>query len=149
MEAVIFTGIQGSGKSSFYKERFFLTHVRLNLDMLRTRHREAVLLRACIDAKQPFVVDNTNPAAADRQRYIAPARAGGFRVVGYYFEATVDDALRRNAARPPAQQIPKRGVLGTRKRLQPPRRDEGFDELFVVHLDDGGGFRVEVAPDEV
>ena len=37
MEAVIFVGIQGSGKSSYYKERFFRTHFRINLDMLRTR----------------------------------------------------------------------------------------------------------------
>ena len=56
MEAVIFVGIQASGKSTFYKERFFDTHVRLNLDMLRTRHREKLLLRACLEGKQPFVL---------------------------------------------------------------------------------------------
>ncbi|HWE94100.1 MAG TPA: hypothetical protein VG269_09070 [Tepidisphaeraceae bacterium] len=39
MEAVIFCGVQGSGKSTFFRERFFDTHLRLNLDMLRTRHR--------------------------------------------------------------------------------------------------------------
>ena len=53
-------GIQGAGKSTFFKERFFDTHVRINLDMLKTRHREAILLDACIRAKQRFVVDNTN-----------------------------------------------------------------------------------------
>lgn len=42
MEAVIFIGIQGAGQSSFYKERFFQTHVRSNLDMLRTRRRFVV-----------------------------------------------------------------------------------------------------------
>jgi len=36
MEAVIFTGIQAVGKSTFYKEHFFTTHVRINLDMLKT-----------------------------------------------------------------------------------------------------------------
>ena len=40
MEAVILIGIQGAGKSTFYKDRFFNTHVRINLDMLKTRHRE-------------------------------------------------------------------------------------------------------------
>ena len=40
VEAVIFVGLQGSGKSTFYRERFFDTHVRLSLDMLKTRHRE-------------------------------------------------------------------------------------------------------------
>ena len=33
MEAVIFIGIQASGKSTFFKERFFNTHVRINLEM--------------------------------------------------------------------------------------------------------------------
>ena len=57
MEAVILIGIQGSGKSTFYRERFFDTHVRISLDLLRTRHREALLLRACLEGKQRFVVD--------------------------------------------------------------------------------------------
>ena len=43
MEAVILIGIQGSGKSTFYRERFFDTHVRINLDMLKTRQREKLL----------------------------------------------------------------------------------------------------------
>lgn len=65
MEAVIFVGIQGAGKSSFYKERFFRTHVRINLDMLRTKRRQEILLAACIEAKQPFVADNTNVMVED------------------------------------------------------------------------------------
>ncbi len=31
------------------------------MDMLHTRHREAMLLRTCIEIKQRFVVDNTSP----------------------------------------------------------------------------------------
>lgn len=58
MELVLFIGIQATGKSSFYRERFFKTHVRVNLDMLKTRHREGLLVKACIDGKIPFFVDN-------------------------------------------------------------------------------------------
>jgi hypothetical protein len=82
MEAVIFTGIQAVGKSLFYKERFFTTHVRINLDMLKTRHREKLLLKACLEMKQPFVVDNTNPTIDNRKRYIGPAKQAGFQIVG-------------------------------------------------------------------
>lgn len=57
LEAVIFVGIQASGKTKFYGERFFDTHIRLSLDMLKTRHREKLLLEACIRAKQPFVLE--------------------------------------------------------------------------------------------
>src|ERR671933_430109 len=118
MEAVIFVGIQASGKSSFYKERFFRTHVRINLDMLRTRHRERLLIRACLEARQPFVVDNTNVKKEERAKYIEAARAAGFRVVGYYFPSTVRDALRRNNLRTGPRHIPVKGILGTSKRLK-------------------------------
>jgi predicted kinase len=83
METVILVGLQGAGKSSFYKERFFATHLRLSLDMLKTRHRERRLLRACVETGQRFVVDNTNPSRAERQVYIRAAKPAGFRVVGY------------------------------------------------------------------
>jgi predicted kinase len=39
VEAVILIGIQGSGKSTFFKEKFADTRVRINLDMLRTKNR--------------------------------------------------------------------------------------------------------------
>jgi hypothetical protein len=43
-EAVLLIGIPGSGKTTFYRERFFNTHVRLSLDLLKTRERESALL---------------------------------------------------------------------------------------------------------
>ncbi|TSC32210.1 AAA family ATPase [Corallococcus sp. Z5C101001] len=138
MEAIIFTGIQGTGKSTFYRERYFTTHVRLSLDMLKTRHREKVLLRACLEAKQPFVVDNTNPTVAERSRYIAAAKDAGFRVVGCYFQSKVADALIRNEQRPLEQRVPVVGVLGTYRRLQVPNPEEGFDALFFIRLSQDG-----------
>jgi len=99
MEAVILIGIQGTGKSTFCRERFFSTHVRLSLDMLKTRHRETLLFKACLDAKQPLVIDNTNVCAAERASYIADARAAGFKVTGYYFRSAPGEALERNEQR--------------------------------------------------
>jgi predicted kinase len=60
MQAILLVGLQGSGKSTFWAQRFRDTHVRLNLDMLNTRARFDVLRHACLAAKQRFVVDNTN-----------------------------------------------------------------------------------------
>src|SRR3982750_2370373 len=110
MEAVIFIGIQGSGKSSFYKERFFNMHVRINLDMLRTKHRQQLLLAACIAAGQPFVVDNTNATIEARASFIAPAKAAGFSVVGYYFRSDVKAALLRNSQRAGVARVPDKAL---------------------------------------
>ncbi len=111
MEAVIFVGLQASGKSSFYQARFFDTHVRISLDLLRTRNREQRLVQVCLETRQPFVVDNTNPTPAARARYIGPAQAAGFAVVGYYFPTTVAECLARNQARAGARTHPGRGPL--------------------------------------
>ncbi len=148
MEAIVLCGIQATGKSTFCKERLFRSHLRLSLDMLRTRHREDVLLRACIDAKQPFVIDNTNPTRAERQRYITTAKSAGFRVIGYYFESRVSDAVARNSQRPTQEQIPEVGIKGTSARLELPAMSEGFDSLFYVRIT-GDGFEVQEWRDEV
>jgi len=149
MEAVIFIGIQGTGKSSFYHERFFHTHVRINSDMLKTQNRLRVLLNACLDARQSFVLDNTNVTREVRAPFIAQSRAAGFRVVGYYFRSDITSALARNSERVNAARIPDRGVLGTYKKLEIPQRSEGFDALYYVQIDPTGEFQVEEWADEV
>jgi predicted kinase len=149
MFALIFCGVQGCGKTTFYRTRFFDTHVRISLDMLRTRNREDIFLRACIEAKQPFVVDNTNPTVEERAKYLAAAKAGQFGVVGYYFESKIEDVLRRNDMRPEPQRVPRAGIFGTYSRLRVPTLAEGFDELYYVRIDEKGEFVVETWRDEV
>lgn len=143
MQAIIFCGIQATGKSTFYKENFFNSHVRISLDLLRTRHREMVFLQACLQTRQRLVVDNTNPTAAERQRYIALARTAGYEVIGYYFESKTEEALRRNSTRQGRERISDKGIYGTRKRLEIPSFAEGFDYLFYVRLHEPTGFQVQ------
>ena len=143
MEAVILVGIQASGKSTFYKQRFFDTHVRISRDLLRTRNRERRLLEACLDTRQPFVIDNTNVLAEERARYLAPAKAAGFRVVCYYFRTGTRAAIARNKLRQGKAVVPIPGILGTYKKLEEPRMDEGFDELYLVTLTPANEFVVE------
>ena len=104
------------------------------------------MLRACIDARQPFVVDNTNPTTEERRLYVAPAKAAGFLVVAYYFHATPGDAIARNQGRAAPEQIPVIGILGTYRRLELPRRQEGYSAIHRVEIDAEGGFSVEPMP---
>lgn len=142
-EAIIFIGLQGSGKSSFYREKFFDTHIRINLDMLKTRHREKILFQACLEAKQSFAIDNTNPTPEDRKRYIIPAKDKNFRIIGYYFQSNLENCKRRNEQRHPQQVVPLVGVLATYKKLIKPNYREGYDALYYVKLGTNYSFIVE------
>ncbi|WP_208110044.1 AAA family ATPase [Methylocaldum gracile] len=143
----MFTGIQAAGKSTFFKACFVDTHIRINLDMLRTRHREKLLIDACLQAKQPYVVENTNLTREERARYIPSAKRAGFRVIGYAFRVELDEALVRNALRNTRRRVPEKAVRAAFRRWQPPSWEEGFDALFDV-WSSGGEFQVQAIPRE-
>ncbi len=143
MQAIIFIGLQGAGKSTFFKELFFNTHIRISMDMLKTIHREDLLLRACLGMKQPFVVDKTNPTIEARAKYLKAAKAARFLVIAYYFLPDLSGSLRRNAARTGLERVPDKALFATSHKLQPPTLQEGFDLLYTVSLNDTGGFVVE------
>lgn len=137
MELILFIGLQALGKSSFYKERFFHSHVRINLDMLKTRHRERTLFQTCLALRQPCVIDNTNTSHSERAPFLKAAQAAKFRTIGYYFQADVEACLRRNAQRGYGV-VPDKAIYGTLGRLERPQLSEGFDQLFYVKLDETG-----------
>jgi len=143
MEAIILIGIQGSGKTTFYRDRLGGSHVHINLDTLRTRRREGLLLQECLDSKRPFVVDNTNPTIEARRRYLEPSQAAGVLEVGYYFATDIQTALERNARRLGRECVPPKAIRATRNRIERPSLEEGFAELFYLQSLADGGFIVE------
>jgi predicted ester cyclase/predicted kinase len=141
-EAVVLIGLQAAGKTTFYRDRYLATHVRISRDLLRTPAREGRFLRTCLSTRAPFVVDNTNATRTERARFILPARAAGFRMVGRWFGDDVAACLARNEAREGLARIPRAGVLATAQRFEAPTVEEGFDELRRVHLREGD-FEIE------
>jgi hypothetical protein len=132
MEAIVLCGVQGSGKTTLYRDRFAATHEHVSLDLLGSRAREAALIAECLEEGRPFVVDNTNPTAADRTRYIAPARAAGFKVIGYLVE---HDGRSEHVG--PAT------VGATARRFVRPAPEEGFDELWHAASSPRDRWRIE------
>ncbi len=145
MEAILFIGIQGSGKSSFFKERFYSTHVRINLDMLKTAQRERAFIETCLRTKQPFVVDKVNARRDQRVNYIQKAKASGFRVIGYYFKCSPREAIARNNERTGKAKVPIPAIFGAYKELEVPSLEEGFDEIYCVTLTAENQFTLEPA----
>ncbi|MFB3852621.1 MAG: hypothetical protein ACE148_02220 [Vicinamibacterales bacterium] len=81
-QAVVFCGIQASGKTTFFRERFFETHVRIDPGVLRTRHREQLLLKAASRGRQRLLLPRRaarrNGTQGARERLELPARDEGF-----------------------------------------------------------------------
>ena len=128
----IMMGLQGSGKSTFYIRQLSKDYVHVNLDTLKTRRRERLLIDACFSEEKSFAVDNTHPTKEDRARYIALARANGYRVIGYFMESKIKDCIARNAMREGAARIPEKAIAATSNKLEIPSFEEGFDELYFV-----------------
>lgn len=135
-ELVIFIGLQAAGKSTYYRTHLAATHVHVSKDLMKTtRDREAKqreMIAKALSEGRSVAVDNTNPTPAVRAPLIELGRAHGARVVAYFFEAPVKDAVLRNRTREGKARVPDVAIYVTAKKLVPPSFDEGFDEVRVI-----------------
>lgn len=146
---VIFIGLPGSGKSSFYRARFAATHRHLSKDNWpNARRREARLqreLRAALARNENVVLDNTHITRDSRALSLSLGREFEARITGYVFEPNLNECLARNAARPGKTRVPDVALFYMHHNWQEPLLEEGFDELFAVRLHNGD---FEIAPSQ-
>ena len=140
VELVIFVGLQGAGKSTFFRGRFAATHEHVSKDLFpnnknRSR-RQGELVEAALGAGRSVVVDNTNPTPEDRRPLVELGRGFGAGVFCYHFSSGVRECLARNARREGRARVPDVAIFATAKKLIPPSREEGFDEIYAVRLVD-------------
>jgi predicted kinase len=146
VELVVLSGVQGAGKTTFYRARFAETHAHVSRDDFRNhrdparRQRQLVLDAAA--AGRGVVVDNTSVRRADRAALVALARELGMRAVLYWFRPDAKASIARNARREGKAKVPVVAILATLKRAEPPAAGEGFDEAFEVRPREDGGFDV-------
>ena len=147
MEVVVLVGLQGSGKSTFYRTFFAATHVLVSKDLLRNnrrpQRRQMQLVEGALQEGRSVVVDNTNPTIDDRAPLIDLARRHGAEVSGIHLASELDACLERNRSRRGRGRVPDKALYVTLKRLRPPTLDEGFDRLYRASVAPEGGFHVE------
>jgi predicted kinase len=150
MELVIFCGLQGAGKSTFYRTRFASTHRHVSKDNFpnasNRERRQQNLIREALQQGHSVVVDNTNVTVAERATLIALGRDYQARVIGYYFESQIQECLERNSLREGKARVPDVALYVTAARLQIPTCAEGFDRLHGVRVQGDGEFTVEEWP---
>jgi predicted kinase len=137
----MFVGLQASGKTTFFRERFAASHVHVSKDLFRRarnrERRQARLIEEAFRAAKSVVLDNTNPSRESRRAAIALGRSLSARVVGYYFESRFALSLERNRRREGALRVPDAALKATASQLERPSLGEGFEELWYVSIVDG------------
>jgi predicted kinase len=145
VELVVFVGLQASGKSTFFRERFAESHQHVSKDLFpnnrNKNRRQEHLFLAALSAGRCVVVDNTNPTLEDRRALIGLGDEYGARIVGYFFDAGVRECIGRNEVREGKARVPDVAIYATAKKLVAPSIKEGFDGLLRVRLN-GSTFEV-------
>lgn len=129
-ELIVFTGLQASGKSTFFDLHFKATHVHINLDVIKSRKKETRLLEEAFLKNLSIVIDNTNPTIEARKLYIELAKKHGYKVVAYYFDMSIDLCKKQNSERD--RVVPMVAIYVTRKKLVIPSLSEGFDKVHII-----------------
>ena len=136
LELIVFVGLPGSGKTTYYRAHFAATHAHVSKDVwpnaARRDERQAREIDTALGGGQSVVVDNTNPSRDVRAPLVALGRRHGARIVAVYFETDVRTAIMRNRQREGRERVPNVAIFTTKKKLVPPALDEGFDEVRVV-----------------
>ena len=147
LELIVLVGLQGAGKSTFYRTTLAATHALVSKDLMgrRARDKQGRQVREIaghLAAGRSVVVDNTNVTVADRAALLVVGRAHSARVACYLFEPDLLGSRERNRLRLGRARVPDDVLEMTLRRFEPPHPGEGFDALFLVRLDARGGFVV-------
>lgn len=132
----IMIGIQASGKS-YFATTCLKEYTRINLDTLRTRHKESIAFDESIKHGENIVIDNTNPTKRDRAKYINAVSGLNYKIEGYFMQSRLRDCIERNKHRTGKEKIPIKAIVATSKKLELPDYKEGFDVLYFVSFANG------------
>ena len=92
---MIAVGGPGSGKSTFVT-KFLPKYFRVNNDTLKTKEKCMKVCKELLVDGKSVVIDNTNPTADVRKRYIDIAKSLKIPIRALYFDVPKDTCIHNN-----------------------------------------------------
>ena len=136
-EIILMVGCPASGKSHFAKK--YLSHYEyVNRDGLGSWQKCVSTMEKHLIEKNSVVVDNTNPDAASRQRYLEVAKKHKVPVRCFVMSTSIEHAKHNNKFReltdPSHAKISELIINSYIKNYKPPSLDEGFAEIVEINF---------------
>lgn len=136
-EVIIFVGSPASGKSYFAKTHF-KDYIYINRDTLGTWQKCVAALERAIQEGKSAVIDNTNPDAESRKRYIDAAKKHKVPCRCFLMLTSERQAKHNNVFRelidPSHAVLGEMVFVGYRSKFKEPALKEGFQEIVRANF---------------
>ncbi|CAH1269970.1 PNKP [Branchiostoma lanceolatum] len=140
-EVVVMVGCPASGKTFFVKQNLVSRgYVHVNRDVLGTWQKCVAACNRALAGGKSAVVDNTNPDAESRKRYVDCARQAKAQCRCFVMTASLDLCRHNNRFRDMTYtgaghvKVADPVIFSYRKKFVEPQMSEGFDEIVKVNF---------------
>ena len=97
----------------------------------------AYQLKDALKRGDEFIIfDATFVGSKKRAKYIRMAQKYEADIIGLHCRASSDTIISRNGEREVSRQVPAHVIKSMLRRLESPKREEGFKQLFTFNSDD-------------
>jgi len=135
LRIVFMIGPPASGKSSFSRHPVFGEYVVVNKDTLKTELKCIKKIKEAVEAGKNIIVDNTNPSAEGRQKYLYLVDNRYVKIAVYFKIPNIHamhNAHYRQLTDPSAKHIPAVVYHTYSSRLDEPTTPSEFDEIIQI-----------------
>ncbi|XP_039987725.1 bifunctional polynucleotide phosphatase/kinase isoform X2 [Xiphias gladius] len=138
-EVIVAVGFPASGKSTFFHTHIIPKgYVYVNRDTLGSWQSCVSACERALKEGRSVAVDNTNPDAESRKRYVDVAKATGVPCRCFHFSASLEQAKHNNRFREMAPSDSKHAKVNDmvfhsyKKHFVAPSLSEGFSEILQI-----------------